>query len=193
MRQIVLASSSPRRRELLTGLGIHFRVVPSNIDETMNPRLGPHAQAERLAKAKAAEVAKRFVGRDILVISADTIVFCQGEQMGKPTSHEDAERMLRKQSGKKEEVITGFTILDCKTEKFVTKSVSTFLWMRKLSDREITAYLSRERVFDKAGAYAIQGVGQLLFEKIEGDYTNVLGLPVTPLAKELRKFNLVLL
>lgn len=193
MRKIILASSSPRRKQLLEGLGVRFKVIPSNIEEKMNPRLGVHAQTKRFASEKASEVARQFVGEDTIIIAADSIVFCDGEQMGKPTSLQDAKRMLKKQSGKKEEVVTGFTILDCKTMKSVTKSVGTFLWVRKLSQKEIDAYLKKEDVFDKAGAYAIQGVGELLFEKVEGDYSNVLGLPLTPLYKELKKFGVNLL
>lgn len=193
MRNIILASSSPRRKQLLEGLAVDFKVVSSDIEEKMNPRLGVHAQAKHLSKEKANAVAKKFLGDDVVIIAADSIVFCEGEQMGKPTSLHDAKRMLRKQSGKKEEVVTGFTILDCRSGRSVTKSVRTFLWVRKLSEKEIDSYLKKENVLDKAGGYAIQGLGELLFEKVEGDYSNVLGLPLTPLYKELKKFGVNLL
>lgn len=193
MRSIILASSSPRRKQLLEDVGLAFKVVPSNIEEKMNPRLGPAAQAERLSLEKAHAVAKRFEGKDVLIIAADTIVFCGDEQMGKPKDTADAKRMLRKLAGKKQIVTTGFTILDCSNNKSVTKSVQTFLWTRKLSEKEILSYLKKENVFDKAGAYAIQGIGELLFERVDGDYSNVLGLPLTPLAKELKKFGVHLL
>ncbi|MDP3941858.1 MAG: Maf family protein, partial [bacterium] len=188
-----LASSSPRRKKLLESIGITFTVVPSNIDEKPNPRLGAAAQAKRLSFQKGSFVAEKHKGKDIVVISADTIVLCDGEQMGKPEDHNDAMRMLKKLSGKKQAVVTGFTVFDCMSGRYITKSVQTLLWTRKLSDEEIASYLKKENVFDKAGAYAIQGIGELLFEWVEGDYSNVLGLPLTPLYKELKKFGVSLL
>lgn len=193
MRKIILASSSPRRKQLLESVGITFKIIPSNIEEKMNPRLGPAAQAKRLSLEKAKAVAISYGGKDVLIIAADTIVFCGDEQMGKPKDTADARRMLRKLSGKKQIVVTGFTVYDCSNNKLITKSAETSLWTRKLSEREILSYLKKENVFDKAGAYAIQGVGELLFERIDGSYSNVLGLPLVPLAKELKKLGVDLL
>ncbi len=193
MKSIILASASPRRRQLLEGLGLEFKVLPSNIEEKMNPRLGPAAQARNLSRQKAIAVAKKFEGKDALIIAADTIVVIGNEQLGKPETEREAKSMLKKLSGKKQIVVTGFTIFDSLTGKKVTKSVETTLFMRKLSDQEILSYLKKEDVFDKAGAYAIQGLGELLFDRVEGDYSNVLGLPLTPLYKELKKFGISLL
>lgn len=186
MRHIVLASSSPRRKELLTGLGIRFRVVPSNIDEKFNPRLKPPRQAEELSFQKATAVARKFP--DSIIIAADTIVVLGNESLGKPQDVQEAKRMLQKQSAKMQTVVTGYTILDSKTGKYVTKSEQTKIYMRKVTDKEIDAYIKKEHTLDKAGAYAVQGIGSIFVEKIEGDYFNVVGLPLFSLARELKKF-----
>lgn len=193
MRTIILASSSPRRKQLLESVGVPFKVIPSNIKEKMNPRLGAAAQAKRLSLQKAVAVADGFMGQNVVIIAADSIVVIESEQLGKPENTEDAERMLRKLSGKKHITVTGFTLLDCLSGKKSTKSVETSLWMRKLTDSEIKSYIKKVDVFDKAGSYAVQDLGAILFEKIEGDYLNVLGLPMVSLYKELRKFGVNLL
>ena len=193
MSTIILASSSPRRKQLLESVGISLKIVPSNIEEKMNPRLGPAAQAELLSVQKAEAVARLYQGKEFLIIAADTIVVVDGEKLGKPESESDAKRMLKKLSGKKHSVVTGFTILDCISGKKVTRSVETQLWMRKLSDKEILSYMQKEMLSDKAGSYAIQGIGAVLFERIEGDYSNVLGLPLADVYKELKKFGVYIL
>ncbi len=193
MRTIILASSSPRRKQLLESIGITFKIIPSNIEEKMNPRLGPAAQAELLSVQKAEAVARLHQGKELLIIAADTIVIIDGEKLGKPESDDDAKRMLRKLSGKKHSVVTGFTILDLVSGKKITSSVQTQLWMRTLSAKEILSYVQKEMLIDKAGSYAIQGIGAVLFEQIEGDYTNVLGLPIPALYKELKKFGVHIL
>ena len=191
MRKIILASSSPRRKELLQSLGLRFRVAPSNVREVFNPRLHPARQAEELSKQKAEAVVKKFA--DSLIIAADTLVAVDNEILGKPKDLQDAKRILNKLNGKKQLVITGFTIVDTATGKIVTKSVITKLSMRKISVKEIEAYIKKENVFDKAGGYAIQGVGSIFFEKIEGDYNNVIGLPLFALSRELKKFGVEVL
>lgn len=191
MKKIVLASSSPRRKELLEGIGLKFKIKPSNIAEKMNPRLGPQSQAESLSLQKAKAIAGNI--NDALIISADTIVVLNNEIIGKPSSIDHAKRTLRKLQGKMHLVITGFTILDTATGKSVTKSETTKAYMRKLTQKEIDAYLKKEYVLDKAGSYAMQNLGAVLFEKIEGDYFNVAGLPLHALAKELKKFGVSML
>lgn len=191
MKKIVLASSSPRRKTLLESIGLKFTVKPSNIPETKNPRLGPRAQAEYLSQQKAKAVAGRV--NNAVIIAADTVVVLNKEIIGKPVSTDRAEKMLRKLSGKTHTVITGFTILDTETGKSVTKSVETKVTMRKVSQKEIEAYVKREHVLDKAGAYAIQGIGSLLFGKVEGDFFNVVGLPVSSLFQELKRFGVDML
>ena len=191
MKQIILAFSSPRRKELLASIGLKFKVKPSYIEEKLNPRLGPKAQAESLSLQKATIVASKY--EDVIVISADTIVVLGSEIIGKPNDAQEAKRFLRKLHGTRHSVITGFTIIDSESGKTITKSVKTNIYMRKLSDKEIETYIKKENVFDKAGAYAIQGIGSIFFEKIEGDYSNVVGLPIYAVAQELKKFGVFIL
>lgn len=191
MRKIILASSSPRRRELMEMLGLKFRVVKSNVEEKLNPRLGPRAQAEALSRQKAEAVAEKY--DDAVVIGADTLVVVDSEILGKPKDNTSAERMLRKLSGREQEVITGFTILDTAKRQSVTKSVVSKLVMRKLTAAEIAAYIDKEIVLDKAGSYAINGIGAIFFERIEGDYYNIVGLPLYALSQELKRMGIRLL
>lgn len=190
-KKIILASASPRRKELLSLLGVKFKVVPSKTDEKLNPRLKPRAQVEELARQKAHAVATRVTNS--LVIAADTIVVVVvvDEILGKPSSTEDAKRMIRKLNGREHKVMSGFTIMDTETKREVTKSVVSRLFMKKLSRKEIDAYIAKEEnLFDKAGAYAIQLLGAVLFEKIEGDYYNIVGLPISLLSDELKRFGI---
>lgn len=191
MRKIILASESPRRKELLAMLGLKFRVVKSGVDEKLNPRLGPRAQAEALSKQKAEAVAAKY--DDAIVIAADTIVVIDNEILGKPKDQEDAERMLKKLNGKEQEVITGFTIVDTAKHKSVTKSVATKLFMRKLTPSEIASYIKKEILSDKAGSYAINGIGAIFFERIEGDYYTIVGLPLFALHQELKRMGIKVL
>ncbi len=191
MRRIILASSSPRRRELMEMLGLKFRVVKSNVEEKLNPRLGPRAQAEALSRQKAEAVAEKY--DDAVVIGADTLVVVDSEILGKPKDNTSAERMLRKLSGREQEVITGFTILDTAKRQSVTKSVVSKLVMRKLTAAEIAAYIDKEIVLDKAGSYAINGIGAIFFERIEGDYYNIVGLPLYALSQELKRMGIRIL
>jgi len=191
IKNIILASKSPRRKSLLRQLGLKFVVVPSKIEEKLNPRLKPRGQAEALSREKCEAVLEKYKNRrdeDKIVLAADTLVAIDEEVLGKPSDGREAKRMLRKLSGRFHSVITGFTIGDIKTGRMVTKSVETIVYFRKLSEREIKSYAEREKLSDKAGAYAIQGVGAILIEKIEGDYFNVVGLPLNVLAGELRRF-----
>lgn len=173
---IILASASPRRSELLESAGIVFSVVPGNIDETPFPGEDPINHVLRLAEEKAREVASRIAGR--FFIGADTIVLCDGEIMGKPVDNEDAARMLLKLSGRVHQVITGFSIIDEKTAAAVTRAVTTDVKFKILTIEEISAYVATGCPLDKAGAYAIQGGAAYMVERIDGSYTNVVGLPL---------------
>lgn len=198
MREIILASRSPRRKELLKKLGLSFRVVPSNYEEDMDLDLKPHTLARYLSKQKALAVAKTRNGP--IVIAADTLIFFQGKLLGKPHTKHAAKAMLQKIQGKKHSVISGFTIIDTERDKtrsiltrsdlvkIVSESVETVVYMKKLSKSEIDNYVDSLEPLDKAGAYAIQERGSLLVEKIEGDYYNVVGLPLNALARGLKKF-----
>jgi septum formation protein len=181
---IVLASASPRRAELLESAGIRFTVIPGDIDETPFHEEDPVAHVLRLAEGKACEVASRAEGR--FFIGADTIVLCDGEIMGKPCDTADADRMLRRLSGRTHQVITGFALLDRSTGNVISRSVSTDVTFKSLTDAEIAAYVSTGCPLDKAGAYAIQGGAAYMVEKIDGSYTNVVGLPLCEVVETLQ-------
>lgn len=184
--RIVLASQSPRRRELLERMGItHFDILPARGEEHADPSLPPHLLVEELARQKAMEIAAR-VGRDDLVIAADTVVAIDGQVLGKPRSREHAMEMLRDLSGREHHVYTGFTL--CRGNEVVTGHEDTAVRFRPLTDEEIAAYVDTGEPMDKAGAYGIQGRGCVLVEGIRGDYYNVVGLPVCRLAQALLPF-----
>ena len=175
---IILASSSPRRREFLKQLGIPFMIVVPRVDEQPEKREEPGHFAWRLAVDKALDVASRVPGKSI-VIAADTIVVLGKTILGKPKDPADAQRMLKMLSGREHEVITGVCVMSGKKKKsFVT---STDVVFKKLTKQEIDFYIASGEPMDKAGAYAIQGIGSFLVREIRGSYTNVVGLPVAEL------------
>jgi septum formation protein len=181
---IVLASASPRRSELLESAGISFRVAPADIDEEALPEEGPVDYVLRLAEEKAKASAQKTDGRFFL--GADTIVLCEGEIMGKPKDAADADRMLKKLSGVPHEVVTGFAIYDKERKGAVREAVRTKVFFKQLRDEEISSYIATGCPFDKAGAYAIQGGAAHMVQKIEGSYTNVVGLPLCEVVAALR-------
>ncbi len=191
MKSIVLASSSPRRKELLEKIGLEFTLDPLDQAEVLDHRLPPRELAKYLSLKKAKAAAGRHSSS--IVIAADTIGVISGKLLGKPADAQQARGMLKMMSGKKHTVITGFTVMDASSGRSVTHAVETRVYFRKLSPDEIEAYIRSGEPLDKAGAYAIQGLGALLVEKIEGDYYNVVGLPLTALAKALRQFDIDLL
>jgi len=176
MTRIVLASGSPRRRDILAALGLTFDVRPPNVDESLQPDEGAAAAARRLAERKAAAVEAE---PDALVLAADTIVVLDGELLGKPTGPNDAAAMLGRLAGRSHEVITGLALrLGAETRSVAALTIVTF---RSLDRSEIAAYVGTGEPLDKAGAYGIQGFGSALVERIEGDFFNVMGLPVPAL------------
>lgn len=184
---IILASGSPRRRELLTQMGLSFRVVVSDADETVDKSLSPAEQVSLISRRKAGAVAEA-VGPDALVIAADTIVALEGQVMGKPHSRAEAAEMLSRLSGRTHEVYTGFTLQ--LGERVITQAERTAVTFRDLTQSEIEAYVDTGEPMDKAGAYGIQGLGSLLVSGIRGDYFNVMGLPVCRLGQALKEFGL---
>ena len=188
MKQLILASGSPRRKELLTQIVREFSVVPSNYDEDMTLKKNPQDLALHLSEGKAQDVAKEY--SDAIILSADTFVVVNGEVLGKPKDLDDAKKMLRKESGKKQEVISGITVLDSSTGRKTKKSVMSFVYMRELTDEEIAEYVTTHEVLDKSGSYAIQEIGNKFVEKIEGSFTNIMGLPVEEVKKMLREFGI---
>ncbi len=188
--EIILASASPRRKELLSLLDIPFKTMVSDADETIDTSLPFYFIAESLSLKKAAAVAKN-VREHALIIGADTIVVTDNKILGKPKDEQDAFNMLKELSGKWHSVISGVTVLDNITAKSESFYVETKVKFSELSDEEINTYIKTKEPMDKAGAYGIQGKGSKFIEKIEGDYFNVVGLPVHALYKVLKKeFNL---
>ena len=189
MRKLVLASTSPRRKQILEQIGLSFRVAKSNVVEKLNPRLTPKGQAEDLSRQKAEAVAKRFV--DAVILGADQVISLDNETFGKPQGTMDAKRMLFRMQGRQHSVITAFTIIDTTMKKSVTKSVETKVTMKHMNKRDIEWYVGTKEPFGRAGAYSIQGIGAVFIEKIEGDYFNVVGLPIATVFDELKKFNIL--
>jgi septum formation protein len=185
--QIVLASASPRRVALLTQIGLPFRVHPSLAEEDGIGEEGdPEALASSLALAKAQEVAAK-VGQG-LVIGADTIVVCEGAVLGKPRDETQAEEFLLRLAGRTHRVITGVALVDAATGRSEVATAVTAVRMRAFDRAEAAAYAATGEPLDKAGAYAIQGRGALLVQAIQGDYFNVVGLPLTTLVTLLQRF-----
>jgi septum formation protein len=172
----VLASSSPRRKELLNVLGIPFTVMPALIDEVPAADENPESFAARVAREKGVEVASRV--SQSVVLSADTVVTIDGEILGKPVDEEDAVRMLHKLSGRRHSVLTAICMIDQNRGQTLEGMDRTEVWFDPMTDTQIRDYIRREDVMDKAGAYAIQGYAGVYVPKIEGNYFNVMGLPL---------------
>lgn len=190
-RSIILASSSPRRKELLAGLGLEFTVISSDVSEEVENNCSPEEMVKLLAQRKAEAVARQI--DQGLVIGADTIVVLEGEVLGKPRDKIDAFSMLTRLQGREHKVYSGISIVDAKTNEYETGFQSTTVRMRSLNDLEVTQYIATDEPMDKAGAYAIQGLGATLVEGINGDYFTVVGLPLALTAKYLRNFGVDLI
>ncbi|HBG93660.1 MAG: septum formation protein Maf [Nitrospirae bacterium RIFOXYB2_FULL_43_5] len=191
MKKIILASASPRRKEILALTGLRFRVEPSDYEEILDNAIKPHNLAKLLSLEKAMAVAGKY--RDALIIAADTFIVFKRKFLGKPHTSQEARKMLSLLNGKFHSVITGYTILDTGTGKKITRSVETKVWFKNASAQELDAYVATREPIGKAGAYAIQGRGAVMVKKIEGDYLNVVGLPLFDLVESLRKFGIRLL
>ena len=179
---LILASQSPRRKELMGLFHIPFTIQVSHIDETMDPEKPAAEEVARVSREKA--LATPHDPSDV-VVAADTIVVCRGQILGKPRDEDDAFRMLRLLSGKDHQVMTGLTVLRGNTATVCTEV--TDIHFRELSDREIWAYIRTGEPMDKAGSYGIQGGAALFAERINGDYFNVVGLPVCRLGQILKE------
>jgi septum formation protein len=185
--KIILASASPRRKQLLQELGVDFRIQPINIEEHFDTNLSPELVAEQLSELKALAFTEEGLDEKTIIITADTVVTIDGIILGKPKDTADAKRMLRKLSGRSHEVITGVTLRSA--TKMETFSVVTKVFFKELSDEEIDYYIINFKPFDKAGAYGIQEwIGHAAIEHIEGSYFNVMGLPTHRLYMELHTF-----
>jgi len=174
--RLILASKSPRRRYLLQQAGLKFSVVPSQFDEGSVTLSSPEAHVRFLAESKARDIARKYP--DSWIIGADTIVFIDNRILGKPASVEQARQMLTSLSDKTHQVLTGYCISHKNRQCLFSEAVSTDVRFKKLTQNEIDWYIRSGEPFDKAGAYAIQGLGTFLVRRINGSYTNVVGLPV---------------
>lgn len=172
--RVVLASQSPRRRELLTLIGVTHTVMPADIDESVHPNEQPVNHAERLARTKASVIAAS--DKTALVIGSDTIVVIDDHILGKPTDEEDAARMLRQLSGRTHTVVTAVAV--AYGERLVSAIERVAVTFRELTDENIRAYIATREPMDKAGAYGIQGFGATIVERIDGDFFSVMGLPL---------------
>ena len=190
--KLILASGSPRRRELMEMLcPDKLEIVPAVGEEAADPALPPDALVKALSRAKAAEVAARCAGPDDVVIGADTVVALDGAVLGKPRDRDDAKRMLRALSGRTHTVFTGVTVLrggECRCH-----AERTEVRFRALADDEIDRYIATGEPMDKAGAYGAQGYASLFVEHLDGDFFNVMGLPLCALGKLLKQLGVNLL
>ena len=185
MSGIILASGSPRRKELMERAGLDFSIVTADVDETIPEGTPPNEAVTALAVKKARAVARDHPDR--LVIGADTVVSIDGRILGKPSDAEDARRMLSLLSGRMHRVYTGIALI--KNDRVKSFYDETAVHFYKLSDEEIRAYIATGEPMDKAGAYGIQGRGCTLVQRIEGDFFNVVGFPIAKIYREMRDFD----
>jgi septum formation protein len=191
--RLILASASPRRRELLARLGLPFEVRPSEIEEVLAPGIPAPTLAVALARAKPRDVAARLrAAREepALVLGADTLVVIDGRPLGKPATRDEARVMLRALRGRSHQVVTAVVLRAIPGGRETAETVSSHVLMRPYGDLEIDAYVATGEPADKAGAYAVQGAGGHLVSRVEGCYTNVVGLPLGTTARLLRAFGL---
>jgi septum formation protein len=186
--RIVLASASPRRRELLTQVGLTAAVIPADVDETVLSGESPTCHVVRLSEAKALAVAGRRQVAGRFFLGSDTVVVRDGVILGKPVDAADAAAMLRSLSGRDHEVVSGYAVHDRESGRTISGAVVTRVWFKSLTDQEIAGYLATGEPFDKAGAYAIQGFGAFMVPRIEGSYPNVVGLPLCEVIAALEEF-----
>lgn len=191
MRKIILASSSPRRREILAKTTLVFEVRESDYEEDMGIPMAPIELAKYLSAGKARAVADK--NPDAIIIAADTFVVYKNKLLGKPKTEEKAREMLQMLSGQENDIVTGVTILDSANDRQYSFHEITKVFMKELSESLISAYINTGEPLDKAGAYALQGVGAILIDRIEGDFFNAMGLPLSRLAEALKQFDIQVL
>jgi septum formation protein len=184
---LILASASPRRRDLLAACGVSFQVIPAAIDESPYPEEPAAVYVRRLALAKAAAVAEAHPGA--VVLGADTTVTIDRALLGKPRDLDEARQMLGRLSGNVHEIVTGVAVLTA--DRAASEVVTSRVLMRRITEATTAWYLATGEPFDKAGAYAVQGLGGALVEWVEGSYTNVVGLPLTETLALLRRFDVL--
>lgn len=188
MKTLVLASGSPRRKQLLETLNIPFSIEVSDFDEVMDMTKNPHELVKELALGKARDVAKEY--KDAVILAADTFIVLDNEYLGKPKDEKDNIAMLGSLSGKTHSVTTGFAIIDTKTRKVFTQSVESNIFMKHLTNEQVTHYVKEKKPFDKSGGYAIQEIKDTFVEKIEGGISNIIGLPILQVKEALKQFGI---
>ena len=184
--KVILASASPRRKEILQNTKLNFDIQKSDIEEVILENESPEDMVVRLAYEKAFDVAKRNTDR--LVIGADTIVALDNEVLGKPKDQNEAYQMIKRLSNKTHKVITGISLINLKENKIIKDYVVSFVTFKDLSEDSIKDYINTNESLDKAGAYGIQGYGALLVKNIQGDYFNIVGLPISRLSDLLKNY-----
>jgi septum formation protein len=184
-QKIILASTSPRRQNLARQMGLDFEIAPSNYEEDMTMKLSAKNLAMTLAYGKAQDVAKKR--KDGIVLGIDTFISFKGKKLGKPHTKEKAFELLKKFSGKKLQVFSGIALIDCKTKKEIKDFEVSEVEFRKISDEEIKLYIATGEPLDKAGAFAIQGLGSIFVKKVNGCYANIVGFPIANIYKNLAK------
>ena len=191
MQPIILASASPQRKELIKELvGNNFKIIKSNHIEKHQKNISPNDLVKYHSSKKAHKVASKL--KKGIVIAADTMVFCNGKMLGKPKNRKDAKSMLLLQSNKIVKVITAITLIDVKNKKEITDTETTKVKIAKITEKQIKEYLDSNEGFDKAGGFAVQGKGSFFIQKIEGDYFNVVGLPLYKLSQMLQKLGITI-
>lgn len=190
MRKVILASSSPRRKQLLEEIGLEFSIHPSEAEEIMSPEMHPSKLVMENAFRKASDVAGHYLKQDCIVIGSDTVVVFRNKVMGKPADPDDARIMLSRLRNQTHQVYSGISIYDCFSTDYIIDYAATDVSMWDFCDSVLEDYLDSGEPFDKAGAYGIQGRGRLLVKGISGCYFNVVGLPVTLLSMNLIRFGI---
>lgn len=184
-KKIILASTSPRRHGLAQQMGLEFDIVASGFEEDMTQDLGPEELAKTLAYGKAADVAKKY--QEGIVLGIDTFVSFTGQKLGKPKTESEARDLLKSFSGKELHVYSGVAMIDCETGTEIKDCEISEVKFRELSDEEIDRYVKTGEPMDKAGAFAVQGLGSIFIEKINGCYANIVGFPISNIYKNLSK------
>jgi len=192
IKSLVLASASPRRKEILSGLGLSYKIVPSGVDETDEGlEKGPELYSRKWAERKALAVAERLSGEDNCYLAVDTIVVLDGRVMGKPADRSEAISYMNSLSGRWHRVVSGYCIYAPLSGEKLLRSVSSDVKFKELDREEVEAYTSTDEPFDKAGGYAVQGLGSFMVEEIRGSYTNVVGIPLTQVVLDLRRLEVI--
>ncbi len=190
MKKIVLASTSPRRKEILKNLGLKFETISPKYDENIENKIFSYEKIEEIAKNKCASVIN-YVDNNSIVISADTVVIYKNEVMGKPKDYQEAFKMLSKLNGETHKVVTAVCVTDCANKNQIIKSETSEVTFNRINEEKIDAYISQYKPYDKAGSYGIQELPQEFIKEIKGEFDNIVGLPSKILIKMLQEISFI--